>query len=261
MKNSTAIIAMEFTTKLWSIVLICAAITSGCQQKEVRVEVPIEKVKTNTVFVTNTVIQTNTVFLTNTVVRTNTQMVTNIVRVTNELVKEFPLVAKKIVPVRAPIPKEYQTALEIVDSMRSAKAAKKPDELLQGISGVRVVAYVSEKLENKLSKDALQNKIEFKLRQAGIKVDTESPYWLSFTVEGFWDEMGIRANYSVNLELTEAITVTRNSPAKAVRTVVPTWRKGTHGFAGANVLESSTMNNADTFAEAFANAFLAQNPK
>lgn len=261
MKNSTAIIAKEFTRKFWPVVLIGAVISSGCQQKEVRVEVPIEKVKNNTIFVTNTVIQTNTIILTNTVVKTNTLAVTNIVKVTNELVKEFPIVAEKIVPVKAPIPKEYQVALKIIDSMMSAKAAKKDDELLQGIPSVRVVAYVQEKLENKLSKDAIQNKIEFKLRQAGIKVDTESPYWLSFTVEGFWDEMGIRANYNVSLELTEMITVTRTSPAKAVRTVVPTWRKGTHGFAGANVLESSTMSNADTFAEAFANAFLAQNPK
>jgi len=249
MNNSTAIIALESTAKIWSVALTAAAITIGCQQKEVRVEVPIETVKTNTVFVTNTVVKTNTL------------MVTNIVRVTNELVKEFPLVAEKIVPVKASIPKDYKAAFEIVNLMNNAKVAKKDDEAFHGIPSIHVRVYVSEKFTDKLSTDAIRNKIELKLRQAGIKVDLESPYWLVYSLDGFWEDNGIRANYSVSLELTEMVTVTRRSPPSALRTIASIWKRGTHGFAGSKVLESSAMNNADTFAEAFANAFLEQNPK
>jgi len=154
--------------------------------------------------------------------------------------------------------------LSLVGGERRAEADERRP--LAGLFGIKVVV---EELNSDAERDgmttaALQTNVEFRLRQAGIRVLTRveryrtpgEPYlYLRFTS---LNDRGLYA-YCVNLQLKEIVRLDRNP---SVTTSAETWHAtGAVVTVGARNLHTSFQRSVREVTDQFINAYLAANPK
>jgi hypothetical protein len=183
---------------------------------------------------------------------------------TNLLIKEVTncIEVPKIVEVPAAIPDSYLTLSNFVRDFWDAPILTNNQQILSGLKSVCPKIYVESKLGDFVTADDIRAKYELTLRKNGVPVDSDSANWLTFTIDGLWQE-GIGGQEKVtcsmhySLYLSEMTRLYRNGSPK--RTSVTTWSTGMVGYAGRNKVREQSLQAAQELAEQFANAYLSQN--
>jgi hypothetical protein len=144
-------------------------------------------------------------------------------------------------------------------------------ENLKGLRGVRVlVESVKPDLEKEgVTEEQLTNRVEVKLRQAGIEVITSEEYEKlplaqRVTVPALYVKVeGIRIMdlplyaYCLSLEVLDGVIFLRD---KQMKTLAGTWMRHAIGYSGLSNLRE-IYNHLGDLADGFINDYLAANPK
>ena len=166
-----------------------------------------------------------------------------------EKIKEVIKEVEKEVQVEVPVEldESQQLAINIGEKWLSAPTVADLDEVFYGIKNFKTKIALNDTVKKVVSEDKLRNKFELILRRNGISIDPESPYFLIFSVRGFWDPDEIRLTYTCDLKLLEIVTLYRNNDLR--RTAVYTWRTSRYGHAGKAVIEKAMLENIESYAE------------
>jgi len=183
---------------------------------------------------------------------------TQVVEKRVEVVKEVPKEIERRVEVPAKIPEKYETALAVVDQIRSSSFLK-GKEVLAGLKAVRVNVTMADDVAKLVSVSDIRTKFEINLRRSGIPIDENSDYWLNYFVEGFTHESPTLV-WSIDTQLHEVVYAFREN-GKVAKIVCSVWERGNYGTIGKAVAREELLKQAESDAEAFANDWLAVNPK
>jgi hypothetical protein len=171
--------------------------------------------------------------------------------VPKEVVKEV----LKQVEVPAKLTDDERMVMELGRRFLSASVISKEDEPLQKIASVGVVVRINDAAKKALSEDRVKNKFELILRKHEIPLDAKSRHQLLVAVEGLWDKEEIQLTYSLSMELSEFVTITRGAELRRAMAIV--WQNSAYGFAGRTLVEEALLDTVDEMGEAFANKYLA----
>jgi hypothetical protein len=217
---------------IWFLVAI-AALIAGKQltSSDVRiVEKPVESVKTKEVFVDRPV----------------------------EVIKEVTKEVEKIVEVPAKIPELYQNSLAFMERVRASKLVTSK-ESLAGIDAVSVAIFLSDDVKKIVSESEIRTKFEITLRRSGVTIDEKAVNTLSFSHWGFTRDSAI-LTYSFITSLDDLAYAFRKDGV-IIKSFMSTWREGNYGTVGIAKARDALIGDAESSAEAFANEWLAANPK
>lgn len=184
------------------------------------------------------------------------------VEVIREVVKVVPKdierVVERTVEVPAEIPEHYKTALNVFEKLKTAKSVTSK-AALAGTTSVRVAIILADDIKKIISESEIRTKFEITLRRSGIPINEESRYELSYTQDGFTrGESTLK--YSFTTELLETAYGVRET-GQMIGVSVATWRHGNYGIIGMTMARDALLTQAEQAAEAFANEWLAMNPK
>jgi hypothetical protein len=186
--------------------------------------------------------------------------VTKEVKVPVEVVKEVPV--EKIVQVDKPIPADYVAAYAFSDAVRRA-ASLSSDNCLTGVSSVRVNVTVPQVISQYVNEDEVRTKVELTLRQSGVPVRSESPFWIYYVIDALKpDDPSYQylIVYTTTTSLGEdGYLLQRNNGV--YHTVVGTYQSGHFGYAGTQKIHDAILDSAKIEAERFANTWLRVNQK
>jgi hypothetical protein len=139
---------------------------------------------------------------------------------------------------------------------------------LTGIGAVRLVISIDKKIEDQVDRANIQTSTELKLRSLGITLEDNASDLLDIVVHGMWmdrdDKERVTFVYSCRSSVSEIVLRKKSGTGKETafyNCFGDIWKHGTHGYAGAKVLRDAIKEAVVGEAEAFANAYLAANPK
>jgi hypothetical protein len=191
--------------------------------------------------------------------------------VVREVVKEVPKevirevvteVPKEVIKeVAAPIPEQYEWAKNFLNKYAAALSSslESQDNLLRGLESVRVAVFITDKIENKITKSEVKDSIELSLRKNGIPVRSDSAAIISFLVDGLWDEKKIVFSYSARFSVRMNHPVWINK--EFVLHSVEIWEEGFTGYAGSDVISNGIEKAYAKLVTSFSNKYLAANGK
>ncbi len=130
------------------------------------------------------------------------------------------------------------------------------------LRGLKAVHVVVEDLRpdaemDGLAKSELQRDVEFRLRQAGIKLDPSSPESLYVKLGTYKHQSGLYS-FSLTLEFHQPVRLYRDP--KILQPFASTWSVGDTGIVGAVDIRNLRNHLAD-FVDYFINAYLEENPR
>jgi len=192
------------------------------------------------------------------VVRTKEVVVEKPVEVIKEVPKEVEKIVERKVEVPAEIPELYKNALAFMEAFRATKLVTQKDALA-GVESVSVEINLTDDVKKIVSEAEIRTKFEITLRRSGVPIDENSRFTLTHTQDGFTRDSPT-LTYSFTVALEELVVGFRDG-GPSMRRYVPTWRKGSYGTVGISRARDALIAEAESSAEAFANEWLAMNPK
>jgi hypothetical protein len=179
-----------------------------------------------------------------------------------EVIKEVPKVVERIVERRvevpAAIPEEYVKALGFLERFRASKLVS-DKESLAGVKAVSVNIRATDEVKKIVSEQELRTKFEITLRRSGVPIDEKSVYTLYYAQDGFTGPSPILV-WACRTTLADMLFGFRGDGEMFAKDV-PVWAKGDYGTIGITKARETLMAEAESSAEAFANDWLAMNPK
>lgn len=140
-----------------------------------------------------------------------------------------------------------------------------PDYRLAGIKNVKVTVVTPENGSDYFSESRIKDVVELKLRSLGIPISTTSFDEFTLVISGMWmEEQRITYFYSCNTTVDEDLlkaTYLKSGSLSYGWLRSTIWSKGLFGYAGKKALTDAVEQTATRAVEAFANAYLAANPK
>ena len=224
------------THVIWFCVCVCALLV-GTQfaKKEIQVvEKPVEVVKTREVVVEKPV------------------------EVIKEVPKEVEKIVEKRVEVPAKIPEEYENALGFAKRFGAAKSVSDKESLAR-VEAVSVSIHVSDDVKKFVSESELRTKFEITLRRSGVPIDEKSPFGILYAQDGMTLQSP-NLTWACRTSLIDVLFGFRRG-GEVFMEDVPVWSKGDFGTVGTARAREVLMAEAESSAEAFANDWLAMNPK
>jgi hypothetical protein len=190
------------------------------------------------------------------------------VAVVREVPKEVIRVVTKEVPKEVivekvtPLTKGELALLQLGRVVAATKNITEKNQLLKDIGAVNPSVLIHDTLRDKISVESLTNKLELKLRGYGIPIDKKKGAPLAFMVDCMESEAGLYIT-TTRLSIQEYGILTRMGEADPYFTnaSVETWTMGQFGYAGKNKVAENVRDSLETVSDAFANAYLEQNPK
>jgi hypothetical protein len=130
---------------------------------------------------------------------------------------------------------------------------------LRGLKAVSVVIDTLDKelAQENLTQDALQSRVEQRLRNAGIPLGKDAHEFLGLRVTQVRAKRGPVAVY-LSIGLYQPVVLSRN---KDIRSVTQTWEVVTILMADSKVLYDASMTSVDELTDRFAAAYQSVNPK
>jgi len=175
---------------------------------------------------------------------------------TVEVPKIKEVVVEKVV--EKEVVRELTKAQMFVGAMRGAPLLKDKQKLT-ACGPVRVGVFVSDVLKDAVQSDArLTQKAELRLRSLGVPVtDEESANTLAIEFTALKDRNAFM--YSTHCNFT-SVAMRGFAGEPAIMSVV-LWSDGGVGIAGTEVVKNAIDGAVEKWADSFANAYLAANPK
>lgn len=193
-------------------------------------------------------------------VRTVEKVVEKPIETVRERIVEVP---KEVIRTVEAAPKVLTPTEHFAAVINDAKLLYDKD-LLKGIGKIRVDILLGEKASGFADMTALQTKAELRLRSLGISVGTEKELpALLITYEGIWtgdeNSAGRLFCHSTSASLGRyGVFIVAGSPYFGE---MKAWSHGSTGYAGTARTKESVTNAVEGMIDAFANAYLAANPK
>jgi hypothetical protein len=130
---------------------------------------------------------------------------------------------------------------------------------LRGLPAVNVVIDTLDKelARENLTQDALQSRIEQRLRSAGVPLGKDANVFLGLRVTQVRAKRGPVA-VCLSIGLYQPVVLSRD---KAIRSVTQTWEVETILMAESKVLFEASMTSVDELTDRFVAAYLSVNPK
>lgn len=201
----------------------------------------------------------DTITVKDTITLRDTIVVVDTIWVEKEVIKKVEVPAK--------VPMLYQNAWKRFLDESIAKFADEKT-CFAGLDSMYVSIALDEDIEDILSEQRAQDKVELTLRRHGLPLLSNPPSHhlhpsisdlsiLILAVDAFWNESKTLATYTISVSLNEPLIFYRNK--KPHRRYVILWESSSYGQVGKNLAKETFIEAIEEKAERVANLYLSAN--